>query len=576
MSSDKDIKESHCLFCSLLCPIGVEFHERDVAFPFYKQEDGRACSRGSLSAELLYHRDRLNVAYIGRGDERKTASTAEAISHTAQRLKALGQEVAVVVDGNLPCETILKAVHFARNVLKTENVAVYLPHSDRGILEGLFASGADLFAEEDLLDCNALLALGDPFASHPPISKAVHDFRFKDRANRFLVADSYRGKTAEFTVDFYGLPPEGEDAFLAQVAQGLASDEDKALLEALPEVGVEVAAEAAGACQETLTQAGKVALLVTLGWAKNPRAEKIGALAGMIARQKGGVLPLLLYGNAQGAYRLAQNLKVRSLGALLSEIQEGKIKGLLSVGIDLATRLPEHLSQSLEGLEFLAQTASFNEENLPTADVVIPMALYLEESGTVLDGSGRKRRLETLLAPPKGALASGDIFDGLAQELGGGSLEAEITEELLRIPATKPLKEILSETYHREEREGTHTLICEPSGIHFIEGSLTRRLRWPSAMEPRALVHMNSQDSQGLSLRVGDEVMVKSGDMEVVLPVEPSKRYAQGVVGLSAPFVEAQRLLSSWIDEAGCIRVAPARVNLTKAREAQVAGPGRP
>ena len=567
MSSDKEIKESHCLLCSLLCPIGVEFHERDVAFPFYRQDGGRACSRGSLSAELLYHRDRLNVAYIGKGDERRPASTSEALSHAAARIKALGQEVAVVIDGNLSCETILKAADFAKNVLNTENFSIYLPPSDRGILEGLFASGALLFGEEELLDCNCVLAIGDPFASHPPISKTVHDFRFKDRANRLLVADSSQGKTAEFTFDFYQLPPGGEDSFLRKVAQGLASGEDKALLEGLPEPEAEVALEAAEACQEALARAGKIAVLLALGWAKNSRAEKIGALAGIIARQKGGVLPLLLYGNAQGAYRLMQNLEVRPLGGLLSEIKGGRIKGLLSVGVDLASRLPASLSKSLEGLEFLAQTASLNEENLPDADVVIPMALSLEESGTILDGSGRKRQTLALLSPPKGAAASGEIFDALAQKLGAAPSEPAITEEILQPRTTKTLKEILSEVYESEGGEGTYALLSEPSGIHFIEGSLTSKLRWPALMEKKPFIKMNPRDVGGLSLRAGDEVLIRNGNGETVLPVEPSKRFPKGVLGLSAPFARAQKLFSCWIDAAGRIRLAPGRVNLTKRGE---------
>ena len=564
MSSDKEISQTHCLFCSLLCPMGVEFHERDVAFPFYSRDNGRACSRGSLSAELLFHRDRLNVAYIGKGDERKPTSISEALSYTAERLKALGQEAAIVVDGNLSCEAILKAADFAKNVLNTENFAVYLPPSDRGILQGLFASGAPLFREEDLLDCDAILAVGDPFSSHPPISKVIHDFRFKDRANRLLVADSHRGKTAEFTFDFYQLPPGGEDAFLRKVAEGLASGEEKALLEGLPEPEEEAPAQAADACQEALAKAGKVAVSVALGWAKNSRAEVIGALAGIIARQKGGVLPLLLYGNAQGAYRLMQNLEVRPLGGLLSEIKEGKVKGLLSVGINLASRLPESLSKSLEGLEFLAQTASLNEGTLPDGDVVMPMALFLEESGTVLDGSGNKRQIKALLPPPKGAVASAEIFDALAQKLEAAPLEAQITDEILKPGAAKTLEEILSQAYQSKEGEGPYTLLSEPSGIHFVEGSLTRRLRWPALTEAMALIKINPQDASRLSLRAGDEVLIRNGNAETVLPVEPSTRFPQGVLGLSAPFVQAQELFNWWIDEAGRIRLAPGRVNLVK------------
>jgi hypothetical protein len=191
------------------------------------------------------------------------------------------------------------------------------------------------------------------------------------------------------------------------------------------------------------------------------------------------------------------------------------------------------------------------------------MALFLEESGTVLDGSGRKREIKPLLPPPKGALASGEIFNGLAQELGSAPLAVELSEEILQPGATKTLKEIISEPFEREKPEATYALISCPSGIHFIEGTLTGRLRWPSMMEPRPVIKMNAEDANRLGLRTGEEAEISSGNAKAILPVELSEQFAPGVFGLSAPYGLTQKLFDCWIDDAGFIRLSAGQVNIS-------------
>ena len=101
---------------------------------------GRLCFRGHYLAEMTTHPSRLTNAECpasGPAPSRETAATADALRMAASRLADAGSRAAVIVDGNLLTEDVACAVRLAREAVKTEWCAVYLPDTDGAMLRGL-------------------------------------------------------------------------------------------------------------------------------------------------------------------------------------------------------------------------------------------------------------------------------------------------------------------------------------------------------------------------------------------------------------------------------------------------------
>ena len=102
-----------------------------------------------------------------------------------------------------------------------------------------------------------------------------------------------------------------------------------------------------------------------------------------------------------------QELPQKGLTAveLFDAINEGKIKGLLSISFNPMVSLPNAaLTRSaLEKLEFYAAIEPFMSETARHADVVLAGSLQEEDEGTVTNGEGRVIRLRQSVKPPANA-----------------------------------------------------------------------------------------------------------------------------------------------------------------------------
>jgi assimilatory nitrate reductase catalytic subunit len=77
-----------------------------------------------------------------------------------------------------------------------------------------------------------------------------------------------------------------------------------------------------------------------------------------------------------------------------------------------------HIKRRLRSLDFLAVADSFLSETAQLADVVLPVAQWAEEDGTMTNLEGRVILRRRALAPPAGVLTDIEIICRLAQLLG--------------------------------------------------------------------------------------------------------------------------------------------------------------
>jgi len=535
--------ETTCLFCSLCCPAGVAVDEYGLTAPEYPGHTPAAhhglCYRGHFIAELANHPGRLTDGIARDGSAMHAVRPAEALRRAAELLHGIRNELAVVVDGNLPCEELAAAVRCARDGLGIGRATIFIPPADEAMLRGLAASQAPRLGEAAVAECDVLLAVGDPFATHPLIASPALDAIGKARGHQLINVDSLRGRTSRFAADFCLVRPGGDAAALAGILNALGSFADLSLAKAAEMAGV-----APGALERiaaALGKAQKLGVLLSLPEGRCAAASAVAALAAKIALVRGGgICPLLTYGNAVGARRVAAALGATPLAQLLAEIKAGAVKKLIVLGTDLAAALPV---SELASVEFVLAASAMPSATTARARAVVPMALWFEMGGTVVDGAGQRRSAGRIASPASGALTPSQVLAALGAEKGTFSFSASLTQDELDalLGAEAPAADVLSApvAWGAPTAEGRLVLVSRSDGIGFADGSMSAQLTWPAMMEPRPVLRLNPRDAQALG---GDAATVRSNGVAIALAIAASGDVPPGVAALSPRFGEARAL----------------------------------
>ncbi len=122
--------------------------------------------------------------------------------------------------------------------------------------------------------------------------------------------------------------------------------------------------------------------------------------------------------------------------------QSGGLQALLVFASNPAVSAPyaRHVAARLGGLDFLCVADIFLSETAALADVVLPIAQWAEEEGTMTNLEGRVIRRQRATTPPHGVWTDTQIVSALAGRLGAGryfptDAPAVIFDELRRASA---------------------------------------------------------------------------------------------------------------------------------------------
>jgi assimilatory nitrate reductase catalytic subunit len=135
-----------------------------------------------------------------------------------------------------------------------------------------------------------------------------------------------------------------------------------------------------------------------------------------------GVDPAALPGKGKSAYELLD-----SLGP------DGGIRALLVFGSNVAVASPNarHIDERLAALELLVVCDAFLTETAAAAHVVLPVAQWAEEEGTMTNLEGRVILRRRVRPPPPGVKTDLEILGALAERLGEGErFRFESSEEV--------------------------------------------------------------------------------------------------------------------------------------------------
>ncbi|MFI6596625.1 formate dehydrogenase subunit alpha [Nonomuraea sp. NPDC050536] len=150
---------------------------------------------------------------------------------------------------------------------------------------------------------------------------------------------------------------------------------------------------------------------------------------------------------------------------MFAAARAGGLGALWIVGEDVCATDPDamHVIQALEACPLVVCNELFLSETARRADVVLPVASWLEKDGTFVNFDRRFQRVRAALAPPAGVMTDFEVVHALAARLGvdlGCSTPAQALAECGRVA---PLFAGLS--HDRLDREGAIAWPCpDPDG----------------------------------------------------------------------------------------------------------------
>jgi formate dehydrogenase alpha subunit len=459
---------------------GRVLHLRGV--PGAAVNDGHLCAKGRYAHRWHRSSDRLTTPLVRKDGALVPVGWPEALRYTADRLLALRDTagpdaLGVFTSSRSTNEAAYLLQKLFREQLGTNNVdcCARVCHSSTALgLRLVTGAGAASASYDDIDRAQTIILAGaNPTAAHPVVGARLKQAVL--RGAKLVVIDPRRIELADYADVHLQLGPGSnvalfnalgkllleadaiDHAYLAERVEGL-----HAYRTFVAGLSLADAARTTGISAETIRAAAAImaegpCLFVhglglselCQGTASVMTLAGLGLLTGSVGRPGAGMLPLRGQNNVQGnadmggmpnllagyqalddptvQARLAkhwQRLPPTTPGLTISEMVDaaahGRIKGLWIQGEDIIQSDPNtsHVESALDRLELLIVQELFLTETAKRADIVLPAAGYLEQSGTFTNGERRIQRVRAAVPPPGEALPDWQATRDVALAMG--------------------------------------------------------------------------------------------------------------------------------------------------------------
>ena len=387
-----------------------------------------------VNEEWITDKDRFAFAY-GRGEDRLTrplvrdrsngspgvlrpASWPEAIDVAVRGLRAAGQAAGVLTGGRLTLEDAYAYSKFARVVIGTNNIdfrvrqhaneeAEFLAHSVAGTGRGV--TFADLEAASAVL-----LVCFEPEEEAGAVFLRLRKANRKRGLTSWTLAPYLSNGARKMGTQLIAVAPGGEAALLDRT--DVALDADSVIL-----VG-----ERAAGLPGTMSAASRL-------------SERTGARLAWVPRRAGdrgaveaGCLPNLLPGGrpvADAAARIdtqttwgvgaLPSLVGRDADEMLISASGDGLKAMIVAGVDPSDFAdPQAALEGLEAVDFVVSIETRASLVTERADVVFPVSLIHQRSGSFVNWEGRERPFGVVVKEPNG-LSDLRVLAAIADAMGG-------------------------------------------------------------------------------------------------------------------------------------------------------------
>ena len=375
------------------------------------------CDKGRFAFRYVESDQRLGAPLIRENGALRPASWDEALVAAATGLRAASDNAGVLTGGRLMLEDAYAYAMFARRVLGTNNVDFRARPSspeEEAFLGSRIAGRAMGPTYADLEAAPGVLLVAFEPEDESPI--VLLRLRKAARAGTKVSAVAPAASPGLRKVSGTWIPavPGSEPQALALL--------DESIVDTLSKPGsVILVGERAASVPGLLTAVGGLVdrTGAALGWTPR-RAGERGAL-------EAGLLPSLLPGGrpvADAAARVdtaaiwgvtdVPEATGRDAQGMFEAIESHELTAMV-VGGARMDDLPNGAGHALGALDFLVVLDTHDHELLEHADVVFPVAVAAEKSGTFINWEGRDRYSERALRSP--LMSDGRVLAALADEL---------------------------------------------------------------------------------------------------------------------------------------------------------------
>jgi len=566
-----------CTLCSAGCRLRVESHDGSLLRVASANHDGsdhgKLCVKGRFGWDLLGHSDRLAQPLVRRDGELRPASWDEALDAVVAGLGAARERSRAVVGLGSPRLSNEAARGFEdllRRVVATPHLSCGPAAGVEALVDGVmavFGSPRSTATFADLIEAQTVLVVrGDPSRTHP-LAKTQVVQGVNQRGHRLVMAHATTGGLERHARPFLAVRPGSEDQLLLGLAnlaveaqapglarlaklpgyaawrQTLAAYTPAAVAEA---TGVTEAAlrDVAAALLASPSLVGVVVTAEGLSGDEAAAARAMAYLLLVLDRVEGsgsGLLVLGEKGNVQGAVEaglhpaLEPGWRPAAVAGwpareALSRAAAGEVGALWIAGHDPLGAWPRawRAHEAIAAADFVVVQDAFLTETARHADVVLPVAVFLEREGTTLAADGTPRRLERALPAPAGAAQDDDVFAEVARRLGATPVAGSAAG-----PEPAGAGPALAELPPPRSNPAVQGLTLDLSAQLFHSGSTTLRSRTLTHLAPPGALLVSRQDARRAGVATGEPLKLLTGKGDAMVRARVAKTVRPGVVVLS-------------------------------------------
>ena len=569
----RSVTRTTCTFCSAGCALRIETYDgkllRVSSAGTSEAARGKLCVKGRFGWDLLSHADRLTQPLVRRAGELRPATWDEALDAVVAaigRAKAMGRAVVGVGSPRLTTEAALQFQHVLRTGACTPHVSPGLAAGVEALVDGLMAvtgvpRSTATFA--DLIEAETVLVVrGDPSRTHPLVKTHVVQ-GVNQRGHRLIMAHAVTGGLERHARPFLAVAPGSEDALLLGLtrlvveanAPGVASLAAasgfaawRASLDAYTPAAVSAAT---GVSEDSLrevaailhTTGSLVGVVVTAAGLTGDEAATARAMTYLLLALDrlhtagSGVLVLGEKGNVQGIVdaglhqRLLPGGKAAAAagwpdGEALGRAAAGEVGVLWIAGHDPLGTWPRgsRAREAVAGAAFVVVQDAFLTATAREADVVLPVSVFVERTGTTVAADGTPLELHPVLPAPAGAANDEDVFIEVGRRLGVAA--AAIAAQVPAMTAGVPLLFELAPP--RAALRGLG-ITLDPSAQLFHSGSTTLRSRTLAHLAPAGALLLSRDDARHAGIASGEPVEAVTEHGAALLLARVSRGVRAGV-----------------------------------------------
>lgn len=637
--------QTTCTFCGCGCQLELNAlrKKRVVKVTTLKEtgvNQGSLCVRGRFGYDFIHHSERLQKPLVKREGVFVEASWEEALNLIATKLNEIKEKYGPNRIGGISSSRGTNEENYLfqkwmRACIGTNNIdngaRLSAGSSFRAMMESL-GSGAMTHSFEEVKNADLLLIFGsDVYDDHLIFSNHMRKAIRLNGAKVVLVDP--RKNQWEKWADIWLRPIPGSDLYLINglirllIKRGIfckefveskteGFEEFRTSVETFAPEKVKVNAGVSPEDLETLFRfygrAKRRAIVFGSGITQHLNGFEavrglcnLALLTGEVEEGGGGLYPMLVQSNAQGAldmgtlseflpgYLQIEDPKARRLFEeawergipeksglsyldLFDRIPEGKIKALYVFGEDPLITLPhlERLRIGLNQLEFMVVHDLFMTHIGNYAHVVLPGTSFAEKEGTVTNMERRIQRVRQAISPVGDSRPEWEVFCELSKRMGypmNYKSPSEVMDEIaslvpiyremnytkldqggLQWPLEKGKKKRFLPAIPREPLEiqdDQYPLWIIPRGFHYHYGvgTITKRAGGLGKVFSETRIEIHPDDASKAGVTEGGEVRVISPRGEVEMICHISEDLPKGIAYIATNFfpVSINNLLTS-------------------------------